>query len=87
MYMRQEFRGTKLIDLERSTTHMIQAAVRSRDGGNWLADVVYRDTGGLPRTTQPPLAGRAAVVIAGDRLLFAEPYCVTCIEHRPDGGE
>jgi hypothetical protein len=86
LYMRQEFRGTKLIDLRQSTHHMIQAAVRNRDGGHWPADVVYRDSGDLPRTSQPPLAGRAPVVIADDRLFFAEPYCVTCIEHRPDGG-
>ena len=52
-----------------------------RDGGTWLADVVYRDRGGLPRGTQPALHGREAVVIAGDKLLFAEEYCVTCVEH------
>jgi hypothetical protein len=22
------------------------------------------------------------VVVAGDKLLFAEEYCVTCVEHR-----
>ena len=71
-----------MIDLQRSTSHMIQAAVRTRDGGNWLADVVYRDRGGLPRCSQPSLNGREAVVIAGDKLLFAEEYCVTCVEHR-----
>ncbi|HYV29990.1 MAG TPA: hypothetical protein VEO53_02590, partial [Candidatus Binatia bacterium] len=27
--------------------------------------------------------GREAVVIAGDRLLFAEEYCVTCVEDQP----
>ncbi len=82
LYLRQRFRGAKLIDLEHSTAHLIQAAVRTRDGGNWLADVVYRDKGGLPRGPQPALGGREAVVIAGDKLLFAEEYGVTCIEHR-----
>ncbi|HEY2952491.1 MAG TPA: PQQ-binding-like beta-propeller repeat protein [Verrucomicrobiae bacterium] len=82
LYLRQRFRGTKMIDLQRSTSHLIQAAVRTRDGGNWLADVVYRDRGGLPRSSQPSLGGREAVVIAGGRLLFAEEYCVTCVEHR-----
>jgi outer membrane protein assembly factor BamB len=82
LYLRQRFRGTKVIDLKRSTSHMIQAAVRTRDGGTWLADVVYRDRGGLPRCSQPALNGREAVVIAGDKLLFAEEYCVTCVEHR-----
>jgi hypothetical protein len=82
LYLRQRFRGTKTIDLQRSTSHSIQAAVRSRDGGTWLADVVYRDKGGLPRAAQPVLAGREAVVIAGDKLLFTEEYCLTCVEHR-----
>lgn len=82
LYLRQRFRGTKMIDLQRSTSHMIQAAVRTHDGGNWLADVVYRDRGGLPQCSQPSLNGREAVVIAGDKLLFAEEYCVTCVEHR-----
>jgi hypothetical protein len=81
LYLRQRFRGTKLIDLEHSSSHLIQAAVRTRDGGTWLADVVYRDRGGLPRASQPALGGREAVVIAGHTLLFAEEYCVTCIEH------
>ena len=56
--------------------------MRTRDGGTWLADVVYRDRGGLPRPSQPALAGREAVVIAGDKLLFAEEYAITCVEHR-----
>jgi len=82
LYLRQRFRGTKVIDLERSTAHMIQAAVRTRDGGTWPADVVYRNSGGLPRCSQSALAGREAVVIAGDKLLFAEEYGITCVEHR-----
>jgi hypothetical protein len=82
LYLRQRFRGTKVIDLENSTSHPIQAPLRSQDGGEWLADVVYRDTRGLPRSSQPALAGREAVVIAGEKLLFAEEFCVTCIEHR-----
>jgi hypothetical protein len=82
LYLRQRFRGTKVIDLERSTAHSIQAALRSQDGGHWQADVIYRDTGDLPRCSQPALAGREAVVIAGTKLLFAEEYCVTCVEHR-----
>ena len=81
LYLRQRFRGTRVIDLRRSTSHLIQAAIRTRDGGTWLADVVYRDRDGLPRCSQPSLGGREAVVIAGDNLLFAEEYCVTCVEH------
>jgi hypothetical protein len=82
LYLRQRFRGTKVIDLKQSTSHLIQAAIRIRDGGTWPADVVYRDRGGLPRSSQPPLGGREAVVIAGDKLFFAEDYCITCVEHR-----
>jgi hypothetical protein len=82
LYLRQRFRGTKLIDLQASTSHLIQAGVRTRDGGTWMADVVYRDTGGLPRASQPALAGREAVVIAGNKLLFAEEYALVCLDHR-----
>jgi putative pyrroloquinoline-quinone binding quinoprotein len=82
LYLRQRFRGTKLIDLQHSTAHMIQAALRTQDGGNWLADVVYRVSGHLPQRPQPGLAGREAVVISRAKLLFAEEYCVTCVEHR-----
>jgi hypothetical protein len=82
LYLRQRFRGTKTIDLRDSAAHYIQAALHRQDGGEWNADVVYRETGGLPRTTQPALSGREAVVIAGDKLLFAEEYGVTCVEHR-----
>lgn len=82
LYLRQTFRGTRTIDLDKSTAHLIQAAVRVRDGGTWNADVVYRESGGLPRSSQPSLAGRVPPTIAGDLLLFAEPYCVTAVEHR-----
>jgi hypothetical protein len=82
LYMRQSFRGTKVIDLKNSTAHQIQAAIRVRDGGVWTSDVIYRDTDGLPETTQPSLAGRVAPVVAGDRLLITEPYCITAVEHR-----
>lgn len=82
LYLRQRFRGTKVIDLEHSTFRLIEAPLRAQDGGQWLADVVYRDRGGLPRCSQPPLGGREAVVIAGNKLLFAEEFCVTCVEHR-----
>jgi hypothetical protein len=82
LYLRQPFRGTRAIDLGKSTAYMIQAAVRVRDGGTWNADVVYRESGGLPRTSQPPLAGRVPPTIAGGLLLFAEPYCITAVEHR-----
>jgi len=82
LYLRQEFRGTKLIDLKTSQSRMIQATVRTRDGGRWDADVVYRDTGAPPRTSQPQLAGKTAVVMAGDKLIIAEPFGITCIEHR-----
>lgn len=84
LYLRQTFRGTKVIDLRDSRYHMIQAGVWDRDGGRWPADVVYVPQGALPNTPQAPLAGRPAVVIAGENLLIAEPFCVTCIEHSPN---
>ncbi len=82
LYLRQRFRGTKVIDLQHSTSHPIQAALRTQDGGDWSADVVYRQTSGLPRPSQPALAGKEAVVIAGDKLVFAEEDCVTWVEPR-----
>jgi hypothetical protein len=82
LYLRQRFRGTKVIDLDHSTSHYLESALRVQDGGRWPADVVYHDTSGLPHCSQPALAGREAVVVAGDKLLFSEEYCVTCVEHQ-----
>jgi hypothetical protein len=81
LYLRQDFRGTKMIDLDKSTSRLIQAPIRHHDGGTWNADVVYRNQAGLPRTSQPPLRGRAAPVLADGHILFCEPYAVVCIEH------
>ncbi len=82
LFMRQSFRGTKLIDLRNSQAHMIQAAVRVRDGGVWNADVVYVETSGLPSANQQAFSGRTAPTIAGGMILFAESFGVTAVESR-----
>ena len=40
------------------------------------------DATSLRPATRLVLGGREAVVIAGNKLLFAEEFGITCVEHR-----
>jgi hypothetical protein len=79
--MRQRFRGTHAMDLVRSQHHFIQVESRRRDGGSWPAPVSYVAEGNLRiRTPSRSDATRTAPAVAADAILFAEPYCLTCVE-------
>lgn len=83
LWLRQNFRGTLMIDLATSTARGVSAEVRNRDGGVFNFDVVYRDTGSPVATPQWFTLGRSAPVIVGGRVYIAEDWGVTAIEHRP----
>ncbi len=83
LWMRQNFRGTMVLDLATSSYRGVSAPIRHHDGGNFAWDVVYRDQGPPIKTSQPPLMGRTAPIIVGDRVYQAENWGVTCIEHAP----
>lgn len=83
LYLRQNFRGTSVIDLNTSQHERISAVYRRRDGGGWQSPVNYAQGEGsdvsTPRTPTPP-AGRVAPIIACGRLYFSENFGVTCVE-------
>lgn len=83
LWMRQNFRGTMVLDLATSRYRGVSAPIRHHDGGNFSWDVVYRDQGPPIRTPQPPLMGRTAPTIAAGRVYLAENWAITCIEHAP----
>jgi hypothetical protein len=83
LWLRQNFRGTMMLDLETSSYRGVSAPIRHHDGGNFLFDVVYRDQDPPIATPQAPLLGRTAPIIVGNRVYLAENWAVTCIEHAP----
>lgn len=94
LWLRQNFRGTQMIDLATSTARGVTACVRHRDGGTFNFDVVYRDRSEAPSPGQPGpgqgtatasrnLLGRTAPIVVGERVYIAENFGITCIEHRP----
>jgi hypothetical protein len=84
VWLRQTFRGTQAINLKTSAHRFVVAEVRHRDNGAFNADVVYaNEPKDLPRTPQPPLAGRAPAVVVGPYAYVAETFAVTCVEHKP----
>jgi hypothetical protein len=81
LFMRQRFRGTHAMDLVHSQHHFIQVESRRRDGGSWPAPVSYVAEGNLRiRTPSRADAMRTAPAVAADAILFAEAYCLTCVE-------
>ncbi len=83
LYLRQNFRGTSVINLETSEHHRISAIYRHWDGGGWHSPLNYAqgdgDTVRVPRTPPAP-AGRVAPIIADGKLYFTENFCLTCVE-------
>ena len=83
LWLRQNFRGTMMVDLATSAYRGVSAPIRHHDGGAFQWDVVYRDQDPPIRTPQRPLMGRTAPIIVGDRVYLAENWGITCIEHAP----
>jgi hypothetical protein len=83
LWLRQNFRGTQVIDLATSTARGVSAEIRNRDGGTFNFDVVYKDSGNPIGRPQTIALGRSAPVIVNGRVFIAEDWGVTAIEHRP----
>lgn len=89
-YLRQNFRGTSVIDLTTSRHARISAQYRRRDGGGWQSPIVYAqgEYGGIDdfdvRVPSSPtaLTGRVAPAIANNRLYFTETFGLTCAQPR-----
>jgi len=84
LWLRQNFRGTQLIDLSNSNAYGVTAQVRHWDGGNFSGrDVIYKDQPPPPAANQNDLAGRVGPAVAGSRVYQTETYAVLAIERRP----
>jgi hypothetical protein len=81
LWLRQNFRGTQMINLADSTARGVTAEVRNRDGGMFNFDVVYKDQMPTIGVTQNSPAGRTAPIISGSRVYIAESFGITAIEH------
>lgn len=83
LWLRQNFRGTMVVDLTTSSQRGVSAPIRHNDGGNFVWDVVYKDQPPAIDTPQAPLLGRVAPIVVGNRVYQTENWAVTCIEHKP----
>ncbi len=88
LWLRQDFRGTQVIDLSNSTSTHVQAQIRRQDGGYWSANICYLDQnppynykGGPVITGQTSIAGRTAPSIAGNLVFISESFGIVAIEH------
>jgi hypothetical protein len=81
------------VDLQRASFTRISAPYRHRDGGGWMAVVNYADGKHearmtdwgpdivrVPGTPSEQTRGRVAPMIATEKILFTESFCVTCVE-------
>jgi hypothetical protein len=88
LWLRQNFRGTQVINLNTSEYVLAQVAARYTDGGSFAgADICYRNESlnlgyiEVPYLTgQPPTTGRTAVVIAGKYVFIAEEFGIVAVE-------
>ncbi|MBI3858133.1 MAG: PQQ-like beta-propeller repeat protein [Planctomycetes bacterium] len=83
LWLRQNFRGTQMIDLATSSARGVTAEVRNRDGGMFNFDVVYKDQMPTIGVSQNSPLGRTAPIISGSRVYIAESFGLTAIEHKP----
>ncbi len=81
LWLRQNFRGTQMIDLANATARGVSAAIRHRDGGTFNFDIVYKDQNPPIATPQTTVMGRTAPIIAGGRVYFTESWGLTAVEH------
>ena len=89
LWMRQNFRGTQVIDLEASQYTLVQVTTRYSDGGSFAnanicsrnenLNIGYADVPYLTRQTAT--MGRTAPVIAGNYVFIAETFGIVAIEH------
>lgn len=84
LWLRQNFRGTQVVNLTNSSSTPVQAQIRNWDGGNFSGfNIVYKDQPLPPDTNQPEWLGRVAPAIVGNRVYWTENYAVTAVEHKP----
>jgi hypothetical protein len=88
LYLRQEFRGTVVMDLTNSTSWLVSVTYGDQDGGGfWNADIIWRGASATdlppPSTTQRQASGRVGPAISGSCIYFIEDFALVCAEHQP----
>ncbi|AXA36937.1 MAG: hypothetical protein D6691_11075 [Candidatus Hydrogenedentota bacterium] len=83
LWLRQNFRGTQVVNLLTSSHRYVQAQIRYYDGGMFFCDVVYRNVPPPIETAEVPIRGRAGVVVVDQLAFFTETFGVTALEHEP----
>jgi outer membrane protein assembly factor BamB len=91
LYLRQNFRGTKAVDLKNLTSFTISAVYRYRDGGGWAAPLNFAQgsqtspfpAGTVTVPTTGPVLGESHVgpAIVPNQILFTEDFALVCMEH------
>jgi hypothetical protein len=86
LYLRQDFRGTVVMNLANSTSRLVSVTYGSQDGGDfWNADIIWRGTRGAdsppPSSSQTQAAGRVGPAVSGNAIYFVEDFAVVCAEH------
>ncbi len=82
VWMRQNFRGTQMINLENANHTYVQVEAQIRDGGVFYgSNISYFSTEDfIPVTSQTPWQGRVAPSFAGGYIFIVEHYGLVCIE-------
>jgi hypothetical protein len=90
LYLRQQFRGTKAINLQTSEAVNISAEYRWQDFGGWQAPVNFaqgvqsgpwpEDAVRTPDTAAPLKGGHVGPAIVPNRLIFTERFAVVVVE-------
>lgn len=82
IWMRQNFRGTQMINLTNANHTYIQAEAQNRDGGNFSgANITYFTTPDfIPENPQTHWQGRVAPSLSGGYIFIVESYGIVCVE-------
>lgn len=85
VWMRQNFRGTQMINLTNANHTYVQAEAQNRDGGNFSgANITYFTTEDyIPHNPQTNWQGRVAPSLIGNYIFIVETYGLVCIERKP----
>lgn len=84
IWMRQNFRGTQMIDLSTADHTYVQVEAERQDGGDFSSANIYYVTTDdqIVRTSQTHWQGRVAPSFGSGFIFIVEAYGVVCIERK-----
>jgi len=82
IWMRQNFRGTQMINLSNANHTYVQVEAQVRDGGSFYGSNIsyFSSEEFIPTNTQTHWQGRIAPSFAGGYIFIVEHYGLVCIE-------